>query len=61
MDINLIRLFIAAIETNGQIVIDVDKYMSPNAEDKRISLGMTENQKQFVISLADVEESKNES
>lgn len=56
ISLDLIRLFVAAIQTNGEIIIESDIYSSPNVDNKRISLEISEDNKFMRVTLVDVEQ-----
>lgn len=61
MEINLLKLFIAAVKTNGSISVDVSEYMADDIQTNYIVIDLDEENKKFIVKVATQEEAENES
>lgn len=56
VEISLVRLFMAALATNGVLKIDAKHYMGEEINSKRIQIDIDQENMQFVASLVDASE-----
>jgi hypothetical protein len=59
LEINLVRLLLASIQSNGNVSVKIEDYMSPELDKKSLFIEVNEEEKTFIISL--VEGDQNES
>ncbi len=59
LEINLVRLLLASIMTNGNVSVKIEDYMSQELDSKSLFIEVNEEEKTFIISL--VEGDQNES
>lgn len=58
LEINLVRLLLASIQTNGNVSIKIDDYMSEEINNKSLFIEVNEEEKTFVISLVEGEQNE---
>ena len=56
LEINLVRLLLASIMTNGNVSVKVDDYMSQQLDSKSLFIEVNEEEKTFIISLVEGEQ-----
>jgi hypothetical protein len=58
LEINLVRLLLASIMTNGNVSVKIDDYMSQQLDSKSLFIEVNEEEKTFIISLVEGEQSE---
>ena len=53
LEINLVRLLLASIQTNGNVAVKIDDYMSAELDKKSLFIEVNEEDKTFIISLVE--------
>lgn len=53
LEINLVRLLLASIMTNGNVSVKIDDYMSNSLDSKSLFIEVNEEEKKFIISLVE--------
>jgi len=56
LEINLVRLLLASIMTNGNVSVKIDDYMSQQLDSKSLFIEVNEEEKTFIISLVEGEQ-----
>ena len=56
LEINLVRLLLASIQTNGNVSVKIEDYMSSELDKKSLFIEVNEEEKTFIISLVDGEQ-----
>lgn len=58
LEINLVRLLLASIQTNGNVAVKIDDYMSAELDKKSLFIEVNEEDKTFIISLVEGEQNE---
>ena len=58
LEINLVRLLLASIQSNGNVSVKIEDYMSPELDKKSLFIEVNEEEKTFIISLVEGEQNK---
>lgn len=53
LEINLVRLLLASIQTNGNVAVKIEDYMSSELDKKSLFIEVNEEDKTFIISLVE--------
>lgn len=56
LEINLVRLLLASIMTNGNVSVKIDDYMSQQLDSKSLFIEVNEEENKFIISLVEGEQ-----
>ena len=56
LEINLVRLLLASIMTNGNVSVKIEDYMSQELDSKSLFIEVNEEEKTFIISLVEGEQ-----
>lgn len=58
LEINLVRLLLASIMTNGNVSVKIEDYMSESLNSKSLFIEVNEEEKTFIISLVEGEQNE---
>ena len=58
LEINLVRLLLASIMTNGNVSVKIEDYMSQELDSKSLFIEVNEEEKTFIISLVEGEQNE---
>lgn len=56
LEINLVRLLLASIQSNGNVSVKIEDYMSSELDKKSLFIEVNEEEKKFIISLVEGEQ-----